>query len=551
VKRIDQTRFEWALLGVIAIVCAGLSILQYRWTVEASRAELARLRAGLDEQVHRLVRAFDDQIRESCTILMPEAREVRQEGRELAHRTRYESWAATHDRVLFTRMGVAVPEQGILKLYGIDGAGHSAPMDWPAGWETLRVAMIARMKGAGPPPASLDSSLIEMPVLDYALRPDNSGPEVEWMILEVNQDYVRGKILPALIAEYLNHTGEPTYDVSMSWAEPPGELIFSTRTDHTDVLRGAEATAGIFAANNGVLPARRRRWLADNEPLFRWKIAVRHRVGSLDAAVSRARTRNLVTSFALIALLGGAAWALVRFTGRSRRLAEMQFRFAAGVSHDLRTPLTAIRGAAFNLADGVVNEPAAVARYAKLILRNAEELTAMIENVLAFSATLRSDAEARSETFAIGDLLEHAAGVMEQEVEQAGCRIELNVAPDLPSVAGDPASLDLAFRNLITNAIRHAAQGGWIGVSAGRSADGVEIRVSDRGPGIPDPERERIFEPFYRGEQTRAHRVPGTGLGLSLVKNTVERHHGSITVHNSPGGGAQFTLRLPAVPELV
>ena len=109
----------------------------------------------------------------------------------------------------------------------------------------------------------------------------------------------------------------------------------------------------------------------------RWSIAFRHRGGSLDAVVSRTRIRNLLASLLLIALLGGAAWALVQYTARSRRLSEMQFRFAVGVSHDLRTPLTAIRGAAFNLAEGVVTEPAAMKRYSKLILRNAEDLTSM------------------------------------------------------------------------------------------------------------------------------------------------------------------------------
>ena len=128
--------------------------------------------------------------------------------------------------------------------------------------------------------------------------------------------------------------------------------------------------------------------------------------------MARSRARNLGTSLVLIALLGGAAWALVRYTARSRRLAEMQFRFVAGVSHDVRTPLTAIRGAAFNLSDGVVTEPAAIGRYAKIILRNAEELTSMIENVLGFSASLHSSREERSETFAPGDLVEHAAGAM-------------------------------------------------------------------------------------------------------------------------------------------
>jgi signal transduction histidine kinase len=77
----------------------------------------------------------------------------------------------------------------------------------------------------------------------------------------------------------------------------------------------------------------------------------------------------------------------------------------------------------------------------------------------------------------------------------------------------------------------------------------VEVRICDRGPGIPEPERERTFEPFYRGEQTRAGQVRGTGLGLSLVKDTVERHRGTVVVHNSPAGGAQFTVHLPVIPE--
>jgi len=93
----------------------------------------------------------------------------------------------------------------------------------------------------------------------------------------------------------------------------------------------------------------------------------------------------------------------------------MQFRFAAGVSHDLRTPLTVIRGAAFNLVEGVVSEPAAIRRYLKLILRNAEELTSMIENVLAFSASMYSKTGETRDVFAVGDLLQHAVAAVAPE----------------------------------------------------------------------------------------------------------------------------------------
>jgi len=138
-----------------------------------------------------------------------------------------------------------------------------------------------------------------------------------------------------------------------------------------------------------------------------------------------------------------------------------------------------------------VKDLAAIGRYAKLILRNAEELTAMIENVLAFSASLHSGKEERGEPIAIGELLQHSAAALAQEIEQAGCRIELTIAPGLPTIAGDAVALDLVFRNLIGNAARHGAGGKWIGVAA-RSGEGVEIRVCDRGPGIAQTERQRL-----------------------------------------------------------
>jgi signal transduction histidine kinase len=550
-KRIGQNRLEWALWGLIAIVCAGLSVLQYRWTGEMSRAERVRLGSGLNEQTGRLTRAFDDELRESCRAMIPDASEMRDEGIE-AFRSRYQQWASSHERTLFARLGITVLERGTLQLYGLDAEERLNPMKWPQEWETLRAAMTRRAQGEGPPPSvPPDSTLIEFPIMDNSGRRDNPRQELGWTIFEVSEGHLRNKTLPRLVTEYLSSGDEFLYDVSVSWADPGRPVIFSTRADKLSVAPGADLTTGIFSSENGGSTDRRQRRSGREGTRARWNLAVRHRDGSLDAAVLRARTRNFATSFVLIGVLAGAAWALVRYTARSRRLADMQFRFAAGVSHDLRTPLTAIRGAAFNLVDGLVTEPDGIKRYAKLILRNAEELTSMIENVLAFSTSLHSRTAQRRETFTAGDLLKHAVAALTPEIEQAACRIELTVAPDLLLLAGDPVALELAFRNLIGNAVRHAAKGKWIGVSAARYADGVEIRVSDRGPGIPEGERERIFEPFYRGEQAGAAQVRGTGLGLSLAKDTVERHRGTITVHNSPAGGAQFTVHLPEMPAAV
>ena len=545
-NRLGQTRIEWALLAVIALVCAILSFLQYRWTGELSRAEPALLRAGLNEQLRRLSQAFNNEIRENCASLLPDATELSDLGTIEAHRIRYAQWASSHDRSQFTRLGVAASSRGKLVLYGIESDGRVAPMEWPSEWKPLRQAMSARIAGAGRPPIGPpDSSVIQLPVF----AADASGSELEWMIFQVNEDYIRNKVMPRLVAEYLNPGGDPVYDVSLSWSGPGGALIYSSRGDHGSVASEADATAAIFSEEMGVDPGRGRGRLRDGGRFSRWTIAVRHREGSLETAVTRVRRKNLFASLLLVGLLAGTAWALVQYTARSRRLSDMQFRFAAGASHDLRTPLTAIRGAAFNLVEGLVSEPAAVGRYAKLILRNAEELTSMIENVLAFSSSLHSDHTATQNAVAVGDLLQRASAAMMQEIEQSGCHVEMTVAPNLPAVHGDPIAIELVFRNLIANAIRHGGRGKWIGVSAAPTTDGVEVRVCDHGPGIADAERERIFEPFYRGGESRAQRVPGTGLGLSLVKNTIERCKGSIHVHNSPGGGAQFIVRFPVVTE--
>lgn len=311
-KRIGQTRIEWALLCIIAVVCAVLSFLQYRWTGELSRAEPALLRNGLNEQVRRLVQSFNEQLRENCTMLLPEAKELREHGAVQAHRVRYEKWVSAHDRSIFSRIGVAAPEQGSLRLYGIDGVGRISPMDWSPEWDTLRAGMTARMKGLGRRPNTPpDSTAIEVPVFAETTTTNAPGSEIEWMIFDLNVDYVRREMLPHLIAEYLNPVGEAVYDASVSWSGASSQVLFSTRKDGSSVAPEADSTAGMFAADMGIAPGGGR---GRNRDEMRWTLAVRHRAGSLDAAVSLVRTRNLVASLILVGLLGGTAWALVRYT---------------------------------------------------------------------------------------------------------------------------------------------------------------------------------------------------------------------------------------------
>src|SRR5207237_7233970 len=126
------------------------------------------------------------------------------------------------------------------------------------------------------------------------------------------------------------------------------------------------------------------------------------------------------------------------------------------------------------------------------------------------------------------------------------------LAPGLPPVVAAPTGLEHARLNLISNAVKYGAEGGWIGIFAAASTEGktamVEIRVDDHGSGIPAAEQAYIFDPFYRGKAPVADQIHGTGLGLSLVKRIVEAHGGTVTVNSEPGKQTEFVVRIPAAP---
>lgn len=265
--------------------------------------------------------------------------------------------------------------------------------------------------------------------------------------------------------------------------------------------------------------------------------------------MERTRWRNLAVMAGVLALILATAWTLVYTTRQSQRLAEMQIDFVAGVSHELRTPLAVICTAAYNLRGKIASNPTQVERYGVLIQQESEKLTALVEQVLHYaSSRVGRSTQAAHEPVAVETLLESSVASSASVMSEAGCRVEMKVAAGLPLVLGDAASLERAIKNLLSNAAKYGAEGdGWVGLSAVTAADGaVEIRVVDRGAGIPVDEQPHVFEAFFRGRQALQKQIHGTGLGLNLVRGIVEAHGGTVTVKSGPGGGAEFLIRLPA-----
>jgi two-component system phosphate regulon sensor histidine kinase PhoR len=229
------------------------------------------------------------------------------------------------------------------------------------------------------------------------------------------------------------------------------------------------------------------------------------------------------------------------------RLEGIRRDFVANVSHELRTPLTAIRGFAETLRGSEV--PAEQRRqYLDVILRHADRLTALIEDLLELS---RIEGGTRDLVLEPTDVSALARGLIQDlkpRLEARRMRGELRVEP-APRALADRRALEQVLLNLLDNAIKYSEPGGRIEIFVSGTPAGVRIEVTDTGIGIPEADRARIFERFYRVEKARSRDLGGTGLGLAIVKHLVQAQEGEVSVSSREGQGSTFCVRLPAALE--
>jgi signal transduction histidine kinase len=230
----------------------------------------------------------------------------------------------------------------------------------------------------------------------------------------------------------------------------------------------------------------------------------------------------------------------------------MRSQFVASVSHELKTPLTAIRMFAETLAMGRAEDAQTQREYLETVVNESERLSRLVDNVLDFSRIERGKKIYRMQPTALSGVVQAAARAMQYPLTQQGFTLAVSIEPELAPVMADGDALEQAILNLLANAMKYSGAAREIELLLRRSSDGAVIEVVDRGIGIAASDQPLIFDKFYRVRSTHVDRIAGTGLGLTLAAHIIKAHGGRLNVASKLGEGSVFSICLPFCrPELM
>ena len=591
---------------VLFVLLAALAALQYHWLGQVSEGERERLRTNLRAGSNRLREDFDRELADLHRAFQGNADEVRARGWDI-YAAKHEAWAATaiHPRLVRGIYLVAENEDGSEKLALLD---HTSKRFELTTWTPELMPVRSRLRDQRSSQASLPNRIVRfltardvaevpallIPVLDIPLRPGRIEMQpnifaLGYIVVLLDLEQIRQNLLPELVARYFADGDTLDYHIAVSTRTEPAKIIYRSDADtpvdlFTDndvsitlfnlqltnftvaIPRGAEQTNGgtnvaqtrttvVIRTPRGQaseLPANNRvPVIVAGDDASGWQMAVKHRAGSLEAAVANTRRRNLLVSFGVLLLLATSVVLVVIYTQRTQRLAGRQMEFVAGITHELRTPLAVVCSAGENLADGIVKDVHQVRDYGRLIKNEGRRLTEMVEEALEFAGAERGRVTHDLQLVDVRLVIDDALSSCAAQIGEGGFHIERFVEADVPPVLGDPRALVRVVQNLLSNAMKYSGGNHGIEIRARRSIDKqghetVAITIEDHGLGIDSRDLPRIFEPFYRGREAVTTQTRGNGLGLNLVKRIVEAHGGTVAVESTIGHGSSFTLHLPA-----
>ena len=227
------------------------------------------------------------------------------------------------------------------------------------------------------------------------------------------------------------------------------------------------------------------------------------------------------------------------------KLERMRTEFVANVSHELKTPLTAIKGFVETLRTSAKDDPGATARFLDIIDKQAHRLEDLVNDLLVLSSIESKEVKMTFMPESINKIVQSVLILQKKAIEEKEHDVVVEISPELPKVLVDRQRIEQVFLNLLDNAVKFTPPGGKIHVLVKRDLSYMRIDIKDNGVGIAAEHLSRVFERFYRVDKARSRDAGGTGLGLSIVNQIINAHQGKIEVNSSPNAGSTFTVFLP------
>jgi len=343
--------------------------------------------------------------------------------------------------------------------------------------------------------------------------------------------YLQQTFFPGMIEEQVNQTP----------AEAGGNrlamMIYPTDSDEHEIKPMAAST-GWGSGNPEVM--------RKMDDVFRGlTLGIKYQGTSVEALAQTWVHRSLLLLGFLSLLMIGGLVLTKRVVSKEMAVARLKSDFVSNVSHELRTPLALIRLYAETLELGRITTPEKKQQYYRIIRKESERLTALINNILDFSRIEAGHKEYEFRDTDIADLVHNTLDSYRYQIEQQGFEFEESIDTSLPVVRVDREAIARALVNLVNNALKYSTDEKFLGVKLYRDNGAVKLEVADHGIGISRRDQSKIFEKFYRAGDSLVHNTKGSGLGLSLVRHITEAHGGEIAVESTPGSGSKFILSLP------
>lgn len=592
-----NSRFTILLVIVLLALLGVLAYLQYAWLGQISEGERERLQRNLQMDTQRFAEDFNREMQNAYFNFQIDAKNFREKNWS-EFNERYNFWREkTAYPELIENFYFVENESGAILRFSKENKLFEAA-NWTEDLDKLKPKL---SEEESLQPIAEEIPALLMPVREMTDRVDKivvrtpqtenivgqnsqSLKKIGTLIIELDESVIKNQILPDLVKKYFSANDSANYRLAV--VNKKNSTIYQTEnltaTDANAKLFEFTPDNFMFFANREIINSieqgqkktmvfskmesqKLEKTTIDNsnkhfqmtvttndKPRVRlvegkfldenavWTLNVQHTAGSLEQFITNTRRKNLGISFGILSLLGVSIVLIFLSAQRAKLFAQRQIDFVSSVSHEFRTPLAVIYSAGENLADGVAKEEMQVSRYGDLIKGEGRKLSKMVEQILDFAGANSGKKKYDFRSVDIKEVIENALTECEPLLEDF--TVETEIQESLSPIIADKNALGQAIQNLLANSIKYSNNKKFIKITATNGGGNLRVTVEDKGIGIEKSDLKHIFEPFFRAKSVVDEQIHGNGLGLSLVKETVEAHGGKISAESEIGKGSKFTL---------